>query len=1232
MERKQVRIGPFRLCERLGAGGMGEVWRALHDESGRAVAFKVIVAEHARRRAYREDFIREVRAAARLGHPNVIAPLDFGMVPESAVRSSEGTLVAGSPYLLMPLAKGSLAELTVPMAGPLLVRVLMDVLRGVGHAHARGVIHRDLKPGNVLLLDTEGRLRCALSDFGIAHASERHGPTAETLPVESESQQLVGTPGYMAPEQFEGRWRDYGPWTDLYQIGVMAWALACGTLPYESDSWAAVALKHLHEPLPPLPSHATLPPSFQPWLARMCAKSCARRFQWAADAARELAHRARVQGWDPDAEWSAHGEQGDELPVEGCGDSSASVSSHPGPAGPAATVLIGAGTPDSGLHTTGLGYDATFLSGSHTLRAGTGEDQSVEEGTAGEANRLHGADVAQEPRRRARTNSAETLRISSATDVEVDTFPVLSGAGAGLFGMRTIPLVDREGCREVLTRTLREVEETSRPRVLLLEGGAGVGKSRLLQWLCETAHEGAVATPVHVSHEERRGPTHGMSRMVVHYCRALGLEGEALSQRIQTVLERESSEDVWEHDVLATLAAHAALPVRASGSVPMPEERDCHVALRQFLRRISTRRPVIVWMDDVHLASDTLDFVSWLLGQPAERLPVLLAGTVRTDQLPLRKREREQIARLALHPETVVVEVLPLDAPDHEELVGSLLGLVPELSSAVCQRTAGNPLFALQLVGSWVSRGALRATSEGFEVGEGVVRQVPDDLHGLWRQRVERALRGCGASAVEVFELGAALGVGVDADELVGSLQRYGVEVDSVAVEAMVSAGLIVIDEGGWHFAHPLLRDSIERGAREAGRWNALNRACADGLGDVHKPGVPGVAARRAQHLRDAGEPLAAAPLLLMAIEESLESVNVVEARGGLARLREVIDGLAMESDAPLRGAARALESDILRLSGETGAARELAHQILSSSGGRSWAPARARAHVLLSNIARQEGRSDDALEHALQARALFGRQEDAEGLARAELALAITQRVRGEVGLARNHYRRALALFATGPRSIGWAHCQLGLGHLARHDSAWTEAANRYRQAEEAFSRRGALLHQAHCINGQAEVARYRGKLTDAAAGYRRAEGILRALGAAGALICGINLALVELERGHVEDAERSLQELLDSITKKGQGALLPYVHAGLLVCAADGGRLVDCRHHFEQLRAQLVRVQTVDKDLASLSERAARTLTCRGNHELGDAVAELAHEQYSALKDTAALARIAALGSRPS
>jgi eukaryotic-like serine/threonine-protein kinase len=271
-----IPLGPYLLDRPIGLGGMGEVWSGRHRDEPVPVAVKLLFKHDTDEDYFQAQVQNEVRAVAALDHPGVVRIFDQGRVSAESAGSSRDELVEGTPYMVMELLTGgTLVPEVGKMDWPRLRHVLLSILGALGHAHAHGVIHRDLKPGNVLL--DAGGSRVVLTDFGLASLAHER---------DTEDGWVQGTPAYMAPEQVLGIWRDQGPWTDLYSLGALTWALAMGLAPFGRDPMKAQE-RHLND-APPKLEKSGFPAELDGWVRRLMSKRPRNRFARAAEAAAAL--------------------------------------------------------------------------------------------------------------------------------------------------------------------------------------------------------------------------------------------------------------------------------------------------------------------------------------------------------------------------------------------------------------------------------------------------------------------------------------------------------------------------------------------------------------------------------------------------------------------------------------------------------------------------------------------------------------------------------------------------------------------------------------------------------------------------------------------------------------------------------------------------------------------------------------------------------------------------------
>jgi GNAT superfamily N-acetyltransferase len=258
-QQSSATLGGLHLLRLLGRGGMGEVWLARDPQLERHVAVKTLRRELSSDSTCKARFLREARAVARLNHPNIILIHTVG--------EHDGTL-----YLVMEFVDGESLSARLGREGPLALPVALDIARqvahGLGHALANGVIHRDVKPGNILL-DPSGRAKIA--DFGLAKLAEADNQMTVTGTA-------LGTPFYMSPEAAQGAPVDHR--ADIYSLGVTLFHMLAGTPPFTAPTPGAVLVKHIRDPLPEPESLRHLAGgAVLEVIKRMTAKAPADRFQ-----------------------------------------------------------------------------------------------------------------------------------------------------------------------------------------------------------------------------------------------------------------------------------------------------------------------------------------------------------------------------------------------------------------------------------------------------------------------------------------------------------------------------------------------------------------------------------------------------------------------------------------------------------------------------------------------------------------------------------------------------------------------------------------------------------------------------------------------------------------------------------------------------------------------------------------------------------------------------------------
>jgi predicted Ser/Thr protein kinase len=260
--------GRYELEELVGSGGMSSVFRARDRQLERLVAIKILHERYAEEDDYVERFRREARAVARLTHPNIVTVIDRGED-------------AGRQFIVFEYVDGENLKELVGRTGRLPLRRALELAlamaQGLAFAHENGLVHRDVKPQNVLL-NGEGEVK--VTDFGIARSLDvDHGVT--------QTGAVLGTSNYLAPEQANGQ--PVSPATDVYSLGVVLWELLTGDVPFPGDNFVAVALRHINEPPPPIRElRPDVPPRLAAVVERALEKDPRRRFPTMTEFAAEL--------------------------------------------------------------------------------------------------------------------------------------------------------------------------------------------------------------------------------------------------------------------------------------------------------------------------------------------------------------------------------------------------------------------------------------------------------------------------------------------------------------------------------------------------------------------------------------------------------------------------------------------------------------------------------------------------------------------------------------------------------------------------------------------------------------------------------------------------------------------------------------------------------------------------------------------------------------------------------
>ncbi len=1215
-----VSLGPFDLIEPVARGGMGEVWSAVHPETQLRAAVKVLMGKSAREERAVQSFRNEMRSLAGLEHPGCVHLFDHGTIDAEASRGTKGKLVEGSPYMVLEWASGgSLSQRKVKYTWPELKNTLLAILDALAHAHSRGVVHRDLKPANLLICGPDdARPGLKLTDFGIAHAVDWH--------VRSGSfEHVAGTLHYMAPEQITGTWRDYGPWTDLYALGCMAYRLVSGRLPFKGIKGRKLMFAQMREAPPPMAKRLTkVPFGFDDWVLRLMKKSPAERYTRAADAAWALANlgdpdEARrevfVPPTAPDPDDEATDIDLDDEPTVVPGQAPPSDE-------PAAPVTHA--TADPWTHMT-----ETTLLGSETTRLHLPVGQVS-----------FGGDVPPLPRTWRR--------------VEDDKPPMtVVGAGLRLFGLRTFPLVGREAERDTLWNALRAVHRTESPRLVYVHGAAGTGKSRLVEWICERAHEVGGAEVLMAVHSFRGAPGAGVRRMVTRFLQTQRMDRGGVERRVREWLEQRGHTD--EDDVFALTELLApiddadpedtepeVLPLHDDETdtstttrlVRLLSANERHSVVSTLLEIAADGRPIVVVLEDVQWGPDAVGLAWRLLESKA---PILVVATGRDDELAAREQLATNLEAVLSHRRSSEVEVKPLSSDEHHELVEKLLSLESSLAARVAERTGGNPLFAVELVGDWVGRGVLTIGPEGFQLARGAKPVLPQSLHDVWAERIGRAIEGLADQSPEFLELAACLGREVDdeewqelCDDPQGRYADFGtVQSDRVMfspqharvrfalVDRLLGAHLAIETELGWEFTHGMIRESLERRAREHDRWASTNLACANMLGRRQKNGQRGLSERIGLHLLEAGRLQDAIEPLLLGVDESSQAAGYRPALALLGRCTEAMQTLRLPA-ADVRWARLWLtRARLCWQRADLDEAERYASKALEAARKHDWEHERRAALFQVAQVALRRADLSEAESYFKAMRMGLDRRNEPQLLGMSSFGLAAVKRHKGDFDAAYELYVEGARLFQTAGDDLRAANCYRDLAALEIAFGHVAEARALYRKALNTYELLGRRAEMATCVNGFAECARLDGDDAAAEQGYKRALALYESVEGGQAVVPRLNLGLVLLRREQYAEAAEIIRTAQKTVREQGRRRLLAATHF-LLICAAAG--LQDWSEWDRHIHAAVEAIEHTgghDPDNGWAAHKAGDLAYAKERYDRALDAYSLAYVQYQALED---------------
>ena len=889
----------YEVMREVGRGGMGVVYLCRDLVTGERVALKRLRKPEGDAQTRPEEtwwFQQEARAVASLDHPCVVGARDFGSLED------------GSPYLAMDLLPGrSVHEwmYITHMTWPVIWFLMDQSLAGLAHAHARGIIHGDLKPSNIMLdIPTSDRApRAFLLDMGLAwlrrtgHDPRLDGAQAPKVMVHAGA----GTVGWVAPEQIRKAVTLVGPPTDLYALGCILYRILVGKEVFEGEA-QEVLRAHKRAPLAEFVLPPEVPAGVDTFIRRLLAKKPWDRYEFAADARRDWWHlRPELP-----ATWEA------------------------------ASLALGQEKP---------------------------------------------------------------------ADREARAVRAARSLAPGLLSLRPAPMIGRRVERELLLREVTEMVEDPRAalKLFILVGDAGVGKSRVAEWLCETVHEQGLMHPLRARYGRVPSPIDGITSAVsAHY----NLEGADRVVLEQSLMGRWSV-DLDDNEALTWVAATAEWlrpsvpgqfePVGPTGKrfvLDRPELR--WLVARRVFERIGKDRPVLLWLDDLFQASSTTFDMLTRLRKDNPAIRLLVVATARREALLSDIDIALRMEALRADWQGEVLEMEPLDAEETNTLLRATLPLHDEATERAASSSGGNPLFALQLLHAWSGGGYLRLEKGQYRVPEEALEGRAMTTTELWDERLravptEQRIGAYATASIGDDIRGVVLrpllsALGLDAHETLLSLTR---------AQILIASGA---DRFRW--PHALLQEHLSGRLTERADAPAIYRLAANAL-EAH----PTVGSRRIMKLRvsnllRAGDDELAASLMLKFTADSWS-----RSRDARAVLKD-LDILSSRVSGANEAEYNHWRAEALRHAGRVIEARDAAKKALIVWERMAQTAKAAATRRLLGHISSDLGAPGQGRDDVTDAIKTFEKLGDTRGLIGAMVVLGEIDYLLGEHARARETIR----------------------------------------------------------------------------------------------------------------------------------------------------------------------------------------------------------------------------------
>ncbi|HJL19038.1 MAG TPA: protein kinase [Sandaracinaceae bacterium LLY-WYZ-13_1] len=743
-----------------------------------------------------------------------------------------------------------------------------------------------------------------------------------------------------------------------------------------------------------------------------------------------------------------------------------------------------------------------------------------------------------------------------------------------LWAMRILPLIGRDAEATRLWAALLEVKSSGCASARVVVGEAGVGKTRLLQWLAHRAHETGAARVLW-----GRGVPEDPLSGIRNGIRA-GLDVEHLDGR---ALRRRLDERLRDHGSLAALLAAELDREESTGRT----ELDRFATLRAALRALAARRPILLIVDDIHREPESLRFLRALrVGPPA---PVLGVAARRLESAPEELADDE--LRLGSLPQA-----------DHERLLAQVLGLEPSLARSVVERAVGRPAHSLALVASWMADGALVAEGTTLRLADRSGPPPPDAVHDVWMARVERALSGpYESSGGPAMELAAVIGHEVER----GFFQRACDQALHLAVHesrlersliGLARAGIVEPTADGFRFAHALSQEALVHRAASLGRLRDHHLVCARELRGREGAGV---AERMARHYAAAGVLEEATEPMLGAAAERLAASDFVGTAELLEERARWLDAMGVPSDDERRQEGRVLRAHAAATHGELEEAGRFVRAVGSDEALRPHLRAELELVRGVIGLKRGDPRAAVHYERALEgfrSLAISRPEREADCLHGWGHLLVWS----GEVEGGAQAFAEAASIAESDADDARAGRSYAALADAQRRLGGLDEARRLSVRSMALLERSGRRHALYAALNTAAEIERTLARFDEARRLYRNALALAEELSLSDEFVALINLGLVEIAARSPVEARAWFRRAVDAIERNpSRASFRVFAIAGLSTCAAMQARWDEWIRWCAELQTLLEGPVPVEEDLEMLLAENVRLAERAGDPE---------------------------------